>query len=190
MTFHVVLRASSCCAAVVGLIVLGGCSSSGSGTGGASTPAAPASTPAAVTSSSGTPSAPPTILHPADKATTAAVKHAYTTFFNYHTSKTTAQSLLQDGAAFTTEIAANSKTARVQKPTVTVQSVKLSSTHTAKVIFTLYIGGSPVLTKTPGFAVLEGDTWKVAGQTFCALIGLNGSHPAVCLDPTATALPA
>ena len=182
MTWNDVLRASGCGVALVGLVVVGGCSSSASDnspTPGTASSSAPSSTQ----------SSSPATPRRTDRATTAAVRHAYVTFFDYRTARATSQSLLQDGRAFTAQIAQNAKTAKVQKPSVTVSSVELVSEHTAKVIFTLSVGGSPVLPHTSGYAVLEDGRWKVAGQTFCALIGLNGSHPAVCSDPAATTLP-
>lgn len=180
MSLNAVLRRSAFALALVGLAAVGGCSSSGSApqTGGGNSTSGSSST-------ASTPSGPPV----ADKVTTAGIRHAYETFFNYRTSKTVAQSLLQDGAAFKAEIAQNARTAAVQKPTVKLNSVELVSAHGAKVIFTLSINGTPTLVKTSGFAVLEGDTWKVAGQTFCALIGLNGSHPPVCQSAAATTIP-
>jgi len=183
VTLNVVLRAGSCCAALVGLVAAGACSSS------ASKASAPTSGSSTTSASSAPQSSSSASLRPADAATTAAVTHAYVTFFNYRTASATAQSLLQDGAAFAAEVVANGKAAQVRKPSVTVSTVQLVSDHTAKVIFTLSVGGSAVLPNTSGYAVLEAGTWKVAGQTFCALIGLNNSHPAICTDPAATALP-
>jgi hypothetical protein len=143
---------------------------------------------AATSTASSTPTASIT-PGPADAATKAAVTKAYETFFDYHTPASAAGALLQDGAAFKPELATNAKLAVQQKVTVKLDTVSMVSPNTAKVTFDLLLAGKAALKGTSGFAVRENGTWKVAGQTFCALLGLNGSTPPVCTNPAAISLP-
>lgn len=145
--------------------------------------------PTNTATSSSVAASPSLSIGPADAATTAAVSKSYETFFDYKTPTATVATLLQDGAEFTTEIASNAKLAAQQKVTVKVATVTVVTASTAKVSFDLFLNGSPALQKTSGYAVLENGTWKVSGATFCALLGMNNAHPAVCTKPAATTLP-
>jgi hypothetical protein len=97
--------------------------------------------------------------------------------------------VLQHGSAFSPTLAGQAKAAAAQKLAATVSKVNLASPNVADVTFTLTSNGSPLLPNTHGKAVREGGTWKVAAETFCALLGLQGTPPAVCKDPKMTALP-
>jgi hypothetical protein len=119
----------------------------------------------------------------ADTATTTAVTKAYTTFFNYKSGLDVSEKLLQLGPEFHAALVTNAKTAAAQKITVTVSNVTLQSPHVAKVTFTVLGNGSALLPNTPGYAVQENGTWKVAAQTFCGLISLQGKAPAACQEP-------
>ena len=178
-----VVRLASAC--VLAATVLSACSSSTSTKGSAGSSSA---------SSSGSSSAPATTSSSesgtkADAVVFAAVKHAYETFFNYHTSLAVATTLIQHSTALRTLLQAQSVAARTQKPTAVVSAVTVLSSTVAKVVWTLSVGGSPTLPNTSGFAVKEGGKWKVSAQTFCALVSLAGTPPAVCSDPAVTALP-
>jgi len=56
------------------------------------------------------------------------------------------------------------------------------------VTFTIASGGVK-LPNTHGYAVKEGSQWKVAAQTFCNLLQLQGNSPTICKDSSVTALP-
>jgi hypothetical protein len=169
------------CAAVLGAaLVLGGCSSSGgksSRTGGPSLPASvtlPTSAPA-------TPSG-----RPADAAVTSAVRKAYSTFFSSNSSAAASQAALQHGSAFHAVLAEESKSSYAQKTSVDVLGVRLASADVANVSYTLHTSG--ISLPSTGKAVRENGTWKVAAQTFCALLALQGSKPKPCTDPAVIAL--
>jgi hypothetical protein len=179
-------------------LTLTACGSSGGGggnspnTSGASTPSSvpssppsspPSPPPSSPVASSGSTSGTGGTGGTADAATTAAVTKAYTTFFNYKSGLDVSEKLLQLGPEFHSALVTNAKTAAAQKITVTVSAVTLQSPHVAKVTFTVLGNGAALLPNTPGYAVQENGTWKVAAQTFCGLISLQGQAPAACQEP-------
>ncbi|MDT4899073.1 MAG: hypothetical protein QOJ78_3 [Pseudonocardiales bacterium] len=173
---------------VVALTALAGCSSSGKG-GSSSSSSTPVSTPAASASAASTSAATSGAGTPADAVTTKAVTTAYETFFDIKATTAQTVTVLQHGSAFSPTLAGQAKAAAAQKLAATVSKVNLASPNVADVTFTLTSNGSPLLPNTHGKAVREGGTWKVAAETFCALLGLQGTPPAVCKDPKMTALP-
>lgn len=156
-------------------IVLGGCASSG-GAGGA--PAVTAT--GAASSGAGA---------PADASTKEAVTTAYETFFDSSTTVARSQAVLQHGASFTKALADEARSSYAEKSSASVSSVTLTGTDVADVKFTIKNNGSPLLADTPGKAVRENGTWKVAAATFCGLLELEGNAPDACKDPKITALP-
>jgi hypothetical protein len=176
-------RRATIAIAAAGLIVAAsaGCSSSKSG----SASSTPPPTPTGSTQSSTGGGAPPTI----DAATTAAVKNAYVKFFDPKTPVATSVSLLQDGSAFQAALEAQAKGSLAQGASAEVSKVSLQSPNTAKVVFSILVNGKALLTDQPGYAVHDGGTWKVAAQTFCGLLTLQGAPPAACNTPAATTLP-
>jgi len=152
------------------------CGSSGGGAGGSSAPG----TSAAAPSGSGS---------PANAATKAAISKAYATFFG--TTATLAQSVgaLQNGNRFVAAIKKESKNSYAAKSSAKVTSATLVSPHVAAVKFSISSGGQTLLKHSPGFAVEQNGTWKVAAKTFCGLLQLQGDAPNACSDPQVTALP-
>ena len=173
--------------ALLFVVLLAGCSSSAKNNGGGAPPpsessTAPGSSPAAVSSSaamSGT---------PADPATKAAVAAAYSAFFSSHTTQAQSRAALQHGSVFAATLAAEAKSSHAKNASAEVTAVTVSG-NVANVTFTLLSGGSPILPNTNGYAVREGGKWKVAAQTFCVLLNLEGTAPPACKDPAVTALP-
>jgi hypothetical protein len=172
--------------AVAAAVALSGCSGSAAkkGTSSSTTGSKPASG-----SGSSRNSSPSGTGTPADAATKAAVSGAYATFFNPKTSAAGSEAVLQHGASFRKTLAEQASTAQSQNVSATVSKVSRTGPNVAAVTFTLLSGGSPLLTDTPGFAVREGGAWKVAAQTFCGLLQLQGGAPAACNDTSITALP-
>lgn len=125
----------------------------------------------------------------ADAQTTAAIKDAYAKVFASSTPEAESISLLQDGPQFKDTIQSQAKSSLAQGASAVVTSVTLQSPNTAKVVFTLSINGSPILPNTPGYAIREGGTWKVAGATFCGLLAMQNSAPPACNSAAATSLP-
>jgi hypothetical protein len=184
-------RASGLIALVATLAVgASGCSSSKSAS---TAPSSHPSSPTPTTAASGTPTTAASSIgtgtQPADAATVAAVTRLYTTFFNPNTPVATTITILQDGPAFSAAVTTAAVQAKAQKTSASVSAVALKSPNTAVVTFTLSLAGTPVAVNQTGYAVRENGTWKMAGQTFCGLLSLQGTPPATCQLPAATELP-
>lgn len=169
----------------VALAVLAGCSSSTKAT--PSTAASTASSRAAGTTGAATATSGASSI--GDSADVAAVRNAYAVFFDPKTTLQTSMNLLQDGAAFQQTLIQQGNSADAKSASVSVTRVVITSSTRATVTFTVLLNGSPVLPNQTGYSVREGGTWKVAGATFCGLLAAQGTPPAVCAQPAATALP-
>lgn len=122
-------------------------------------------------------------------AAAAAVTTSYIRFFNPTVAETDRLSLIQDGAAFSQAMDQQAKSAFAKAASVKVVKVTVNSAKRATVVYTILLSGSPVLSNQTGYAVNEGGKWKVAGQTFCELLAVEGPLPAVCKLVPATTLP-
>lgn len=161
--------------AVVVAATLAACGSSGTGSG------SPGGSSAAVApSGSGT---------PADAATKAAIAKAYATLFGTTATLSQAEAAVQHGGKFAAAIKKESQSSFAKKSGARVGTATLVSPNTAKVTFSVLVGGRPLLKDEPGYAIKEHGTWKVAAKTFCGLLKLNGAAPSACDDPSVTALP-
>lgn len=164
------------------VLLIAGCSSSGSphaSTSTSSRPSGPRQSPSA-TQSSG---------QAAPSAVRAAISKSYAALFG--TKSTLAQSVgsLQNGPAFKQAIVAESKKPAAKGSGAKVTAVTMQSANVAKVTFTVYSNGSPALPGAKGLAVRQGGRWKVAAQTFCQLLTLQGDAPHACNNPKITAVP-
>ncbi len=108
----------------------------------------------------------------------AQVKRNWVAFFSPHTSTSRKLALLQNGSKFAPVLAQLSSTAA--SVSSTVQKVQLTSSSTAKVTYTVLLGGAPVLSNQPGLAVKQSGTWKVADSSLCALLSLEQQSVAAC----------
>jgi len=124
-----------------------------------------------------------------DAASKAAITKAYLTFFNPKSPEAESIASLQHGSLFRTAIEQQATSTQAQTASVKVTAVQLLRPGVAQVIFTIYTGGQAVLPNTKGKAVLEGGVWKLAAETFCALLQIAGALPNACKDPKVTALP-
>ena len=164
-------------AVIVAALIVAGCSGGGSH---------PAKSPGGGSHPAKSPSRKPTSAPPATKA---AIGKAYAAVFG--TKSTLAESVasLQNGSALKAIVVAESKKPAAKGSGARVTAVSLRSSNVAKVTFTIYSQGTPALPNARGFAVQQGGKWKVAAQTFCSLLSLQGSTPKPCTDPKITALP-
>jgi hypothetical protein len=173
-------------ASIVAVVLLvTGCSSSkkaGARSGSTAAKHAAGSTAAGAGTPSGTGA-------PADAATKALVATAYTTFFDPKASPTKTAAALQHGPAFAATLDEAAKSSQAQGIAASVSAVNLVRPDVAYVTFTLSQNGSTLLTDSPGYAVRENGTWKVAAQTFCNLLQLQNAAPPACKDAAITALP-
>lgn len=177
---------------VAALLVPAGCSSSKKAAGPATSTAAKAaagSTSASAGSAAGGAATPSGTGTPADAATKALVAAAYTTFFDPKASPAKTAAALQHGPTFAATLDEAAKSSQAQGIAATVSAVNLVRPDVAYVTFTLSQKGSALLTDSPGYAVRENGTWKVAAQTFCNLLQLQNAAPPACKDASITALP-
>ena len=119
-----------------------------------------------------------------------AVEKTYNLFFSTATSLRKSIAVLQHGDTFCPALLAENNTSYgKQKTSATVASVRLAKPNLAAVTFTIRVAGQVVLPNAKGYAVKEGGEWKVAAQTFCQLLTLQGTAPPECKDKSLTALP-
>ncbi len=102
-------------------------------------------------------------------------------FFSGRTPAARKIQLVQDGPQFAPVIRAQAGSPMAMSTTAKVTEVKLApSGKTALVVYKVSLGGKPVPSPFKGEAVLLGGTWKVGAASFCSLLALEGTHPAVC----------
>jgi hypothetical protein len=92
----------------------------------------------------------------------------WTAFFKGTTPATKKTTLLQNGSQF-------AKTSTGRSVSVKVTKVKVTSSTSAKVTYTILLGGTPQLSGASGTAVLQNGKWKVSDASFCALLSLQGT---------------
>jgi hypothetical protein len=161
---------------LAGALALTGCSSSGGNDGTAPT------TGDSVSQSAAGGSRP-------DAATKQAITKAFKLFFDTDTSVTASVGVLQHGPKFRKTLAAESNSPSAKGITAKVSKIALQGDDLAQVTFTLMTGSSPLLPDVPGYAVREAGKWKVAAQTFCRLLTLEGTAPSFCKNKSIIALP-
>lgn len=149
-------------AAVAVAVVAAGC-------GGARSSAPPASGSVAGTTA--------TIVSPTEQE--AQVKQLWTSFFSSATPAAQKVQLLQNGQRFSGVIQAMARSPLAKQTSAAVTSVQVHGS-TAAVVYTISLAGKPALQNQHGTAVLVGRAWKVADRSFCQLVGLQGTPPAVC----------
>jgi hypothetical protein len=171
-------------------IALAACSSSGSGSGSGS-----GSTPSSSSAPSATASASPSATvsasasqsgqgsHPSSAQ--AAIEANWAAFFLSSTPIARRVALLQNGSAFESVIKAQANSPLASSATAKVGSVTVESSTQAKVIYTIFVSGSPALPNQPGVAVYQDGTWKVGDASFCGLLRLENTGstaklPAAC----------
>lgn len=116
----------------------------------------------------------------ASESTSSRVTSAWTTFFKGSTPVARRLALLQDASAFAAVVRAQTSSSFAKSVSVTVSKVKVTSSTTATVTYSILLGGTPELPGATGEAVLVGGQWKVSTQSFCGLLQLEGGAPAVC----------
>jgi hypothetical protein len=161
------------------IFVIAGCSSSSSGSGGNTTPSS-STGPATSTPPSTAPSTPGAVATGSAGIALAKkqIKKNWSVFFNSNTPESTAVGLLEDGSTLGAAVKLAARVAKHEKikESAIVQKITFAATGTtANVTFNLYgkKGSPPLLTDSPGVAVLDGGVWKVAKVTFCTLVGVG-----------------
>jgi hypothetical protein len=129
-------------------------------------------------SASATPAADATAAHTtaAQAKAKAKVVADWKAFFSGKTAAKRKILLVQDGSAFAPVIRAQAGSVTSQAVTASVAKVTFNKTLTkATVVYTIDIAGKAALANQKGTAILQGGTWKVGAQSFCALLALEGS---------------
>ena len=108
------------------------------------------------------------------------VKQVWTSFFASSTPVSEKPAMLQDGARFKDVITSLASNPLASNLSAKVSSVTLAGTTKAKVVFSIYLGKTAVLTDKVGYAFKENGKWLVGYAGLCKLVALSGSTPAAC----------
>jgi hypothetical protein len=112
-------------------------------------------------------------------AARAQIRSAYIKFFSGKTPVADRVAVLQNGSKFKELVTSFASNPLAKNVNVTVSSVTLQGQDSAKVVYTVKLGGAG-LPKQTGTAVLENGTWRVGDASLCKLVALQGSTPSVC----------
>jgi hypothetical protein len=112
------------------------------------------------------------------------IKENWTTFFAAKTPPAQKIAVLQDGERFRSAIAVLENNALASELSAKVSSVKLEGANKAKVVFSIYLGNTAVLSNKVGYAYKQNGKWLVGYAGLCKLIALQGTTPAACTSPT------
>jgi CTP:molybdopterin cytidylyltransferase MocA len=121
-----------------------------------------------------------TLMSTSMTATQAKIKTDWVTFFAGTTTAQHKVALLQNGQSFAAVINDQASNPMSKSSGAKVLSVSLTSKTQAKVRYTITLGGQPALSNQTGVAVLQGGTWKVGDQSFCALLALEQAKASAC----------
>lgn len=117
-------------------------------------------------------------------ATRTKIKTDWVTFFAGSTPVKQRIALLQNGQSFAGVIESQASSPTIaplaKSVSATVAAVTVTSATKAKVRYSIDLGGKPALTGQTGIAVLQGGTWKVGDQSFCALLALEQVKASGC----------
>jgi hypothetical protein len=111
---------------------------------------------------------------------TATITKNFTTFFSGKTSAKTKIALLQNGSKFSTIIDGQASSSMAASTTAKVSAVTDLTGSSAKVKYTIDLGGQPALPNATGSAVWQGGTWKVSDASFCTLLALEQTKTPEC----------
>jgi len=108
------------------------------------------------------------------------ISKVWTEFFSAKTPASTKVSLLQNGQKFAPVIQAQSNSPLAAESAAKVTGVKVSGPTTATVTYTILLAGKAALKNVTGTAVKTNGAWQVGDQSFCRLLGLQGTTPPAC----------
>lgn len=103
-------------------------------------------------------------------------------FFNYSTSLSGRESVLQNGKQFASIVQSEFNELGAAKSSVKVNSITVNSTTKATVDYTVDLNGQAALTGQTGTALKENGNWVVSDSTLCGLLAMAGSKPSVCAN--------
>jgi hypothetical protein len=167
----------------VGLAVAGCGGSSGTASGSSAQPSSPGSaSPTSDTASSGSTTS-ATSAPAAPSGAQAQIEANWAAFFLSSTPISRRVALLENGSQFQSVIKAQASSPLASSATAKVTEVTLTSPTQAKVIYTIFVGGAPALTKQSGVAVKQNGIWKVGDQSFCGLLAVENGGKTSKLPP-------
>lgn len=165
-------------------LAVAACGSSGSSTSQPSSSPV-SSSPASASSASASPTSSGSSSGTAPSSAQAAIEANWAAFFLSSTPISRRVALLQNGSQFEPVIKAQAGSALASSATAKVAKVTVESPTRAKVIYSIFVGGSPALTNQTGVAVYQNGVWKVGAASFCGLLtvengGKTSNLPAAC----------
>jgi len=108
------------------------------------------------------------------------IRQNWKAFFSGSTPASQKTKLLQHGQRFSSVIQTEASSPLAKKTAAKVKSITLQGPSRASVVYSVSVAGKPALTNQKGEAVKTNGVWKVGDQSFCALLGLQGTPPAGC----------
>jgi glycine cleavage system aminomethyltransferase T len=122
-----------------------------------------------------------TMAAPTPAEIKAQVKQDWIAFFTAATPAAKRVSLLENGSKFASTLEADAANPLAKNSGVTVKSITLQGPASARVVYTVTLGGKPApIPAQTGTAILKGGSWEVSTQSFCGLLGLEGQLPPSC----------
>jgi hypothetical protein len=113
------------------------------------------------------------------------VRAAFRTFFDASTPLAAKERALEHGRSFASALRTLSASGLSSEAAARVLTVSIRPGGTAAVAYDVLVGGQVALGHQHGTAVRQSGHWVVSDQTFCALAGLEGSHPPACASGAA-----
>jgi uncharacterized membrane protein YeiB len=104
----------------------------------------------------------------------------WSAFFAASTTLTAREKILQNGSQFSQPIQTEFNAFSNEGSSASISSIKYANKTTANVIYTVFLGGQPVLKDQPGQALLINNVWKISDSTLCQLLTLGGTKTAAC----------
>jgi len=117
---------------------------------------------------------------PSTAAQVSQIRQNWAAFFDGSTSSAERIRLLEDGQKFASVIDALGSSSLAKQVKARVGQVKLTSSTTASVTYTILLSDNPVLKNVRGQAVLVNGSWKVGAASVCGLAKLEGATPPAC----------
>jgi flagellar basal body-associated protein FliL len=101
-------------------------------------------------------------------------------FFKASTSLKDREGILQNGTAFAQPIQTEFNAFSTEDSAASISSIVFTTKTAANVVYTIDLGGQPVLKDQAGQALLIDNVWKVSDSTLCQLLNLAGTKTTAC----------
>jgi hypothetical protein len=120
-------------------------------------------------------------LSVAEKSTyTKEIETNWASFFKASTPFKSREAILQNGTAFAQPIQTEFNAFSTEDSAASISSIVFTSKTAANVVYTVDLGGQPVLKDQAGQALLIDNVWKVSDSTLCQLLNLAGTKTSAC----------